>query len=113
MLIVVITLLKKGNFMHFKESTPWKKMDLMYININMDGCSNSSGVRESWELYPCKVMKQLDGALWIYINMDGCSIIWEICNSGVRVGGIWELDNLAREIHLYEVTRHIYGALHV
>ena len=48
-----------------------------------------------------RVMRQLDGACG-WLSMDGCPIIREICDSGVWGGGIRELGNSARELHLYE-----------
>ena len=59
----------------------------MQIKFNVVGCSNSLGFCEFWDLYPTRVMKQLDGALWMYLNIYGSQIIWEIRNLLVQGGG--------------------------
>jgi len=67
----------------------------------MDGCSDSLGVLNLGNYTLMRVMTQLDGALWMYLNIDGFSIIQNFHNSGVRGGGIQELENSTWEIHIY------------
>ena len=49
-----------------------------------------------------RVMRQLDGAMWMQFKMDGCPIIREVHNSGFWGGETREIGNSTWELHLYD-----------
>lgn len=58
-----------------------------------------------------RVMRQLNGALWIKLNMDGYLIVLDICNLGVREVESRKVGIQLESYTFTRVTRQLDGVL--